>query len=282
MRVACAALLDERGDREQAKLLLAPTRSVAGMMFLAELFASPATCRGRCRWWSVCSPATSTRRGRATGYQKLVKAGAFEEMGSPELCGAIDALLGPGSERAPKKWGPPLVAFPEAPEASPGEWELPHEGWHFDGPVGGSEAWGVRVFLLLDRIEACSGATLVASGLPRIARRVAAEEGGTLRSARTKRAISAREPWVRALLEAGEGDARAERFLRDEPASDGTPLRVVELTGEPGDVVFMDQSSLHAQSPNTGRRPRMVIAQSVFRKGWQRTVFAERAERAAS
>jgi serine/threonine-protein kinase len=40
IRVACATLLDERGDREQAKQLLAPTRSVAGMMLAAELFAT--------------------------------------------------------------------------------------------------------------------------------------------------------------------------------------------------------------------------------------------------
>lgn len=40
VRVACATLLDERGDRTQAKLLLAPTRSVAGMMLLAELSAA--------------------------------------------------------------------------------------------------------------------------------------------------------------------------------------------------------------------------------------------------
>lgn len=38
-RVACATLLDERGDREQATRLLAPARSVAGMMLAAELHA---------------------------------------------------------------------------------------------------------------------------------------------------------------------------------------------------------------------------------------------------
>jgi serine/threonine-protein kinase len=40
LRVACAVLLDERGDQQLAMTLLAPTRSVAGMMLAAELSAA--------------------------------------------------------------------------------------------------------------------------------------------------------------------------------------------------------------------------------------------------
>ncbi len=40
VRVACATLLDERGDRDEALRLLGPSRSVPGMLLAAELFAA--------------------------------------------------------------------------------------------------------------------------------------------------------------------------------------------------------------------------------------------------
>ncbi len=40
LRVACATLLDERGQRSRALALVTPVRSIAGMMLAAELFAA--------------------------------------------------------------------------------------------------------------------------------------------------------------------------------------------------------------------------------------------------
>jgi hypothetical protein len=38
----------------------------------------------------------------------------------------------------------------------------------------------------------------------------------------------------------------------------GVPLRVVELTGEPGDVVFCQPVMVHCVGPNRGQRPRFM------------------------
>jgi hypothetical protein len=39
---------------------------------------------------------------------------------------------------------------------------------------------------------------------------------------------------------------------------DGVPLRVVELTGEPGDMVFCYPVMVHCAAPNRGTRPRFM------------------------
>ncbi len=43
-----------------------------------------------------------------------------------------------------------------------------------------------------------------------------------------------------------------------ETVVDGVPLRVVELTGEPGDTVFCHPVMVHCAAPNRGTRPRFM------------------------
>jgi ectoine hydroxylase-related dioxygenase (phytanoyl-CoA dioxygenase family) len=44
---------------------------------------------------------------------------------------------------------------------------------------------------------------------------------------------------------------------------DGVPLRVVELTGEPGDVVLMHSDCFHAAAPNRLAEPRMMLTDMI-------------------
>lgn len=54
------------------------------------------------------------------------------------------------------------------------------------------------------------------------------------------RTSPARHPWLRGQWMAGDNDGdRIQRCMNDDTVIDGVPLRVVELTGEPGDVVLM-------------------------------------------
>ncbi len=39
---------------------------------------------------------------------------------------------------------------------------------------------------------------------------------------------------------------------------EGVPLRVAELTGEPGDMVFCHPLMVHCVAPNRGTRPRFM------------------------
>jgi ectoine hydroxylase-related dioxygenase (phytanoyl-CoA dioxygenase family) len=44
---------------------------------------------------------------------------------------------------------------------------------------------------------------------------------------------------------------------------DGVPLRVVELTGEPGDVFLMHSDCFHAAAANRSGEPRMMLTEMV-------------------
>lgn len=62
-------------------------------------------------------------------------------------------------------------------------------------------------------------------------------------------------PWLRGLWRPGEGDGgdgcdRTQRYMNDGTTVDGVPLRVVELTGEPGDVILMHSDTFHAVASN--------------------------------
>jgi hypothetical protein len=57
-------------------------------------------------------------------------------------------------------------------------------------------------------------------------------------------------------------DRRA-AFMADGVEIEGIRLRVVELTGEPGDIVFAHPTIVHCVSPNCGTWPRMMRIGSV-------------------
>ena len=66
-------------------------------------------------------------------------------------------------------------------------------------------------------------------------------------------------PWLMALT--GQAPSPADRiaaFMDAETIVEGMPLRVVELTGEPGDMVFCHPVMVHCIAPNRGSRPRFM------------------------
>jgi len=50
----------------------------------------------------------------------------------------------------------------------------------------------------------------------------------------------------------------ATRTMITETSQPICPLRVVELTGEPGDMVFCHPLMVHCKAPNRGTRPRFM------------------------
>ena len=51
--------------------------------------------------------------------------------------------------------------------------------------------------------------------------------------------------------------------MNDGTIIDGVPLRVVELTGDPGDVILMHSDTFHAAAPNRLTEPRMMLTEMV-------------------
>lgn len=176
-------------------------------------------------------------------------------------------------------------------------WTVPHISWHLDIPGWAAEtpSWMLYAFVFLDHVRAGGGGMVLLAGSHRHARKLAYANGrtqeslllayashirsaknrglpvdleilpqpsstGVLTSKEYKRAAGIRNSWMKDLMQKiGNPDERVRRFMTEEIETDGIPLRVVELTGEPGDVVLWDPRCLHALAPNVADRPRFML-----------------------
>ena len=208
-------------------------------------------------------PSSWSPGARPSGFQSLVRSNAFSEMASDRLCTAVDELLDrPDISKTPKHWGIPLPAFPQL-----GKWALPGgpDTWHIDVAARGTRCWALRAFLLLDYVQEHGGPAIVVAGSARVTRRIASDVGSKdptgLRSKQARTTLMKTEPWIRQLL---TDPTRRNPIAPEAIATDGTPLRIVPLTGNPGDVFLMDLGSLHSKSANTAKTPRLMISQTFY------------------
>jgi ectoine hydroxylase-related dioxygenase (phytanoyl-CoA dioxygenase family) len=184
----------------------------------------------------------------------------FRAFLTDELDAVSDQLLGPGwhsYDQHPQA----LISFPQ--EAA---WELPHKVWHFDLPARGQTDHlpAVRFFGFANRVVERGGGTLVVSGSHELVRRLveASPSQDFGQSADVRRELRRVSPWFAAL--AAEGGDRIRQFMVDGDEVDGVRVRVVELTGEAGDVVVMHPWVFHNISQNTAERPRMMMSHTVY------------------
>jgi hypothetical protein len=186
----------------------------------------------------------------------------FAAMASLRVRALLDALLGAGAWREPDHWG--QLLFLRA--TWQGRWNVPHQSWHFDFPPALSgDLPGVQLFAFLDRVLPRGGGTQVIAGSHRLVARLRAE-GGLLRSRDARKRLRHEVPWLRDLFSPGPGDdpaLREERFMRSSGEVDGIELRVVELAGEPGEVIAMHPFVLHAGTSNHTERARLVLTERI-------------------
>lgn len=173
--------------------------------------------------------------------------------------GVLDDLLGKAAWSPPRDWGRPLVTFPE-----PGAWDVPARLWHWDNPCEPhlDRPTGLFVVSFIGSVAPRSGGTVILSGSPRL---LIQQERQIPASHRDDSIAVLRErfhrshPWLMALT--GQAPSPADRiaaFMDTETIVEGVPLRVVELTGEPGDMVFCHPVMVHCVAPNRGTRPRFM------------------------
>ena len=248
-----------------------------GFFRIPGAFSRAAAARMEARVWEALSDLYGVARdapetwtvSQATGLQPLKAEPVFDPIGGPATIEAIDDLLGVGGWMKPRQWGQFLVNFP----AQEGRWRVPSAPWHSDfdylAPADSPTApiHGVVVFSYLAQVLPRSGGTLVIAGSHHVVRKfVAGAPREVLAKMKTARAaFLASDPWLQALT-AEDGDPdRIERFMETEHLLSGIPVRVVELTGQPGDVVITHPWLIHTPAPNHGRRPRMMRIQRVRR-----------------
>lgn len=223
-------------------------------------------------WWRELFELYGIRRDdRSTWHQPVrdLRGGKASPMQTKihtaRVRGVIDDLLGESAWKWPKHWGRAIATFPQG-----GTWDVPgHKDrhgtglWHWDSPV----AWhrdgmsAVFAFSFVGPVAAGGGGTAILSGSHRLLRLWEEEMSQGLRGmdASTQRDWFHRaHPWLAALNGHAPSPNRRAMFMEDGARIAGIPLRVVELTGEPGDMVFCHPTIVHSASPNCGTWPRFM------------------------
>jgi ectoine hydroxylase-related dioxygenase (phytanoyl-CoA dioxygenase family) len=207
------------------------------------------------------------RTERPAHFRSLQDSDAFKAMGGPAVRALLDDLMGQDRWEVPAHWGLPLVCFPQPH----GRWDVPTTNWHIDLPSnpGNRRKLVGRVFLLLAPLRPQGGGTLVALGSHRIVDRIVACAGERLSSADVRKQLKNHHRWFYDLMTPDKSRRdRTAWFMDAETDVDGVALQVEEMTGEPGDVLLMHPSALHAGAPNMMAEPRLALTQFVMPKGW--------------
>ena len=208
--------------------------------------------------WTVAKPEEDAAWVVPDGRQKKALSGVsssrlFKELLTPDVLVIARQLVG-GEEVIPT---PPHMQFLFTPPNAH-QWRLPHSMWHIDFPRTGDVGWaGLQMFTFLQRLEPGGGGSVVVAGSHRLL-----NDAGILPSKTFRRRL-AREEYFRALMDKNNSDRQ--RFLKEVVYINDAPLKVVELTGEPGDVYFADLRLLHSIAPNTANLPRMMVTQRLLR-----------------
>jgi hypothetical protein len=218
------------------------------------------------RWWSELEGTHGVRRDDRTSWRQIpgdLKAAKRDPIQARILTGQVrgvfDDLLGKGAWSPPRDWGRAIVTFPE-----PGAWEVPTRLWHWDNlcDLHIDQPRALFVVSFIGSVAPRSGGTLILSGSPRLLiqqeRRIPANQRGGSGASLWER-FHRSHPWLMALT--GQAPSPADRtaaFMDGETIVEGVPLRVVELTGEPGDMVVCHPVMVHCRAPNRGVRPRFM------------------------
>jgi ectoine hydroxylase-related dioxygenase (phytanoyl-CoA dioxygenase family) len=147
---------------------------------------------------------------------------------------------------------------------------VPHQGWHLDAPFVRAlpDLYGVRIFTCLAAVAPQGGGTLVLAGSPRLAQGLASARGiAKMRSADVRTALTDRYSWMEELCSLDPAIDRGQRFMKTTAVLEDVEVRVMEMTGEAGDVFLVHPLMMHAASPNCSAVPRMVLSSTVYQRG---------------
>jgi hypothetical protein len=237
-----------------------------GYLVVKQAFASADGLAMERQWWRELEDTHGIRPGDRSSWRQLpgdLKAAKRDPLQAKILTGRVrgvfDDLLGKDAWSRPRDWGRPLVTFPE-----PGAWDVPARLWHWDNPceLHLDHPKALFVVSFIGPVAPRGGGTLILSGSPRLLiqqeRRMPADQQRDS-IATLRQRFHRSHPWLMALT--GQAPSPADRisaFMDTETTVAGVPLRVVELTGEPGDMVFCHPLMVHSAAPNRGTRPRFM------------------------
>jgi ectoine hydroxylase-related dioxygenase (phytanoyl-CoA dioxygenase family) len=144
-------------------------------------------------------------------------------------------------------------------------WDVPTSDWHLDSQD--LDLTMLAVFAHLACVRPRGGGTLVITGSHRLTTPTGPQAASApVRSREVKAYLRTLHPWLRDLWQADGDTGRIHRYLTSGADIDGVPVRVEELTGEPGDVVIMHPRLLHVVAPNSLGTPQLMLLQFLHRQ----------------
>ena len=179
---------------------------------------------------------------------------------NPSVISALDTVYGTGGWQRPKPGAQVLLSLPK-----PGPWTLP-DGWHmdcgFERPTW--PVFAVKLFAFIGEVGPCGGGTMLLPGSHRLVHRYRSTfEAPPAAGNANWHPFLRRHPPLGDLLSGAAMSDRGRSMVGQRYDIDGVPVDVVELTGEPGDVVITHLHVFHCGSPNTSDRPRQMLGRAV-------------------
>ena len=190
----------------------------------------------------------------------------FKRPFSADFAARVDQLLGSGTWDMPPDRGSLLYTFPESRA-----WDVQSRTWHWHGDpmrnVGGLR--DLFVFCFLTPVQPQGGGTVFVEGSHRVVCEYLRDSPPEIRALKVKdikKKFFASHPWLRALTDKDDASDRRQRLMQETTEVNGHPLRVVELTGEPGEAYITHMSTMHARSFNVLDRPRFMTAKNLCQR----------------
>jgi hypothetical protein len=240
-----------------------------GWVLVREAFPRAAALAAQSVVWDALEKHGVDRAGRGTWTQPLIhlrenyRTPEFDACDTERLADAIEDLVGAGrfAQRGkPVAWGWWPVNFSVGADR---EWDVPTEGWHWDGihfrHFLDSPEQGLLCLCHFSEVGPRGGGTLVAEGTHQVVARYLATKPKGVELNEGIREVRQAHPWLRDLTGGDTGPGRVERFLgRAREGAQGERLRVAETQVQPGDVSLCHPFLFHAASQNHSGRPRFM------------------------
>lgn len=203
------------------------------------------------------------QRPKPKGLQALSKTSIFDKLFMEAASGRLDVLIGQGRWSEPLHWGQLLFS-------APGDaiWSIPTAAWHLDLPqsVADTARPGAQLFICLEDVVTRCGATLVAAGSHRLVKSQLLQERSPedLSSANIRKELAKHHDWFEKLWSKRPQADRSDYFLSHSCQVADTELRIEELVGKRGDIIFMHPFLIHAPAPNVGPNIRLALTHRIY------------------
>ncbi|HXQ45717.1 MAG TPA: phytanoyl-CoA dioxygenase family protein [Caulobacteraceae bacterium] len=210
-------------------------------------------------WWRVSQPLPSRAIGGQPG-----RASELEALGrEPALLAAAEALLG-GREfdRTGQQRLRVLINLPD-----PAPWTTPR-GWHTDSQqLASGQSPGLQLFAFLDVVGPGGGGTLVVTGSHRLLK-----SGRFMTQPQVRERLNQHPFFKRFESEAPTEPKDQARLMSETYLAGDVELKIMELTGQPGDAYFTDLRLAHTGRPNSSDHPRLMITRPFIRADLKREI----------